>query len=47
MQALHDKQDGRISLNPDEHAEAEGLVDLADLLTLLRLRASTKDAPAP
>ena len=45
LHALLDKQDGGAALSPDEQAEAEGLVDLADLLTLLRLRSS-KSAPA-
>lgn len=45
LQALLDKQDGGSALSPDEQAEAEGLVDLADLLTLLRLRSS-KSHPA-
>jgi hypothetical protein len=45
LQALLDKQDGGASLSPDEQAEAEGLVDLADLLTLLRLRCSPKGTP--
>lgn len=45
LQALLDKQDGGASLSSDEQAEAEGLVDLADLLTLLRLRSSPKDTP--
>jgi hypothetical protein len=45
LQALLDKQDGGTPLSPDEQAEAEGLVDLAELLTLLRLRSSAKDAP--
>jgi len=40
LQALLDKQDDGTPLTPDEQAEAEGLVDLADLLTLLRLRIS-------
>ena len=40
LQALLDKQDGGTPLTPDEQAEAEGLIDLADLLTLLRLRAA-------
>lgn len=40
LQALLDKQDSGTALSPDEQAEAEGLVDLADLLTLLRLRSS-------
>lgn len=42
LQALLDRQDGGIALSPDEQAEAEGLVDLAELLTLLQLRASPK-----
>jgi hypothetical protein len=46
LQALLDKQDGGTPLTPDEQAEAEGLVDLADLLTLLRLRAS-RSTPTP
>jgi len=44
LQALLDKQDGGTPLSPDEQAEAEGLVDLADLLTLLRL-CSSKSIP--
>jgi hypothetical protein len=40
LQALLDKQDSGTPLSADEHAEAEGLVDLAELLTLLRLRSS-------
>jgi hypothetical protein len=40
LQALLDKQDSGTPLTSDEQAEAEGLVDLADLLTLLRLRCS-------
>lgn len=44
LQALLDKQDGGTPLTPDEQAEAEGLVDLADLLTLLRQRIA-KSSP--
>jgi hypothetical protein len=44
LQALLDKQDGGVTLTNDEQAEAEGLVDLADLLTLLRLRTSRTDS---
>lgn len=44
LQALLDKQDCGTTLSPDEQAEAEGLVDLADLLTLLRLRSSKTHA---
>ncbi|MGL4419423.1 MAG: hypothetical protein ACRCZF_02045 [Gemmataceae bacterium] len=39
LQSLLDRQDAGHPLTPDERAEAEGLVDLTDLLTLLRLRA--------
>lgn len=39
LQSLLDRQDAGDSLTADECAEAEGLADLADLLTLLRLRA--------
>ncbi|MFO0951960.1 MAG: hypothetical protein U0835_12570 [Isosphaeraceae bacterium] len=39
LQSLLDRQDDGVPLTAEERAEAEGLVDLADLLTLLRLRA--------
>ncbi|MCW5557105.1 MAG: hypothetical protein KIT22_04610 [Verrucomicrobiae bacterium] len=39
LQQLLDKQDAGALLSPDEKSEAEGLVDLAELLSLLRLRA--------
>ena len=39
LQALLDKQDGGESLTTDEQREAEGLVNLADMLSLIRLRA--------
>ncbi|HKY37480.1 MAG TPA: hypothetical protein VJN18_16170 [Polyangiaceae bacterium] len=39
LHALLEKQDLGEPLTEDERAEAEGLADLADLLTLLRLRA--------
>lgn len=39
LRDLLDRQDAGRDLTADEQAEAEGLVDLADLLTLLRLRA--------
>src|SRR5215470_3093494 len=38
LQALLDRQDRGAGLTPAERAEAEGLVDLAELLALLRLR---------
>jgi len=47
LHALLDKQDRGEALSADELAEAQGLVDLADLLALLRLRASTPDAASP
>jgi len=39
LQLLLDRQDAGQSLTPQERAEAEGLVNLAELLTLLRLRS--------
>jgi hypothetical protein len=39
LQELLDRQDRGIRLNEAERREAEGLVNLAELLTLLRLRA--------
>ncbi len=39
LQRLLDRQDRGHTLTPAERQEAEGLVDLADLLSLLRLRA--------
>ena len=39
LQELLDKQDNGQALTTDEKREAEGLVDLADLLSLLRLRS--------
>jgi hypothetical protein len=39
LQQLLDRQDAGQSLTSAERREAEGLVDLADLLSLLRLRA--------
>jgi hypothetical protein len=41
LQALLDKQDRAEPLTADERAEAEGLVELAELLTVLRLRAES------
>ncbi len=43
LRALLDKQDFGDELTDDERAEAEGLVELADLLSLLRLRAARSD----
>jgi hypothetical protein len=39
LQLLLDRQDAGQPLSPEERAEAEGLVNLAEFLTLLRLRA--------
>jgi hypothetical protein len=39
LQVLLDRQDAGQSLTDVEREEAEGLVDLAEFLTLLRLRA--------
>lgn len=38
LKELLDKQDGGHALSTNEKREAEGLVDVADLLSLLRLR---------
>jgi|HubBroStandDraft_6_1064221.scaffolds.fasta_scaffold1994331_1 hypothetical protein len=47
MQALLDKQDRGEPLTDDEAAEAEGIVELSDLLSLMRLRASGAGSAAP
>lgn len=39
LQTLLDRQDSGDPLTPSERDEAEGLVNLAEFLTLLRLRA--------
>jgi hypothetical protein len=39
LHSLLDKQDAGMQLTADEQAEAEGLVTLAERLTLLKLRA--------
>lgn len=39
LQELLDRQDRGTPLSPQEFREAEGLVNLAEFLTLLRLRA--------
>jgi hypothetical protein len=39
LQALLDKQDGGAALSPEERVDAEGLVEMAEMLTLLRPRA--------
>ena len=39
LQSLLDRQDSGDALSTGEREEAEGLVNLAELLTLLRLRA--------
>jgi hypothetical protein len=40
LQSLLDRQDAGETLLPEERSEAEGLVELAEFLSLLRLRAS-------
>lgn len=39
LQQLLDKQDAGHALNADEKREAEGLIELTDLLSLLKLRS--------
>jgi hypothetical protein len=41
LKQLLDRQDGGEELSPQERNEAEGLVNLTELLSLLRLRAET------
>lgn len=45
LQSLLDQQDRGEPLSDEERQEAEGLIDLADLLSLLRLRASRLPTP--
>jgi hypothetical protein len=45
LHALLDRQEFGDPLTGDERVEAEGLVDLADFLTLLRLRSSREGGP--
>ena len=42
LQSLLDKQDSGIVLAPSEKSEALGLVDLAEFISLLNLRAKRK-----
>ena len=44
---LLDRQDGGESLSSRERLEAEGLVQLAELLSLLKLRAQLASRAAP
>jgi hypothetical protein len=44
LQYLLDRQDSGEELTPEERKEAEGLVDLADFLSLLNLRAIDRPA---
>ena len=46
LQVLLDRQDGGERLTTAERKEAEGLVNLAELLSLLRLRAGRARRPA-
>lgn len=47
LQILLDRQDRGEELTPEQRREAEGLAELAELLSLLRLRAqrTRRDAP--
>jgi hypothetical protein len=44
LQELLDRQDRAGDLTPTERQEAEGLVELAELLTLLRMRAEVANS---
>ena len=45
LQSLLDKQDAGEALTTEERQEAEGLVELAEFLSLLDLRAKRKSSP--
>lgn len=45
LQSLLDKQDSGGQLTAEENLEAEGLVELAEMLTLLKLRADRLAPP--
>jgi hypothetical protein len=47
LQGLLDRQDRGSVLSAEERQEAEGLVDLAEFLSLLRLRAESAAKTAP
>jgi hypothetical protein len=44
LQTLLDRQDRGLKLRDEERREAEGLVELAELLSLLKLRAERAQA---
>ena len=44
LQSLLDKQDAGEKLTSEEHKEAEGLVELAEFLSLLGLQAKRKSS---
>jgi hypothetical protein len=46
LQRLLDAQDSGQSLTPEERQEAEGLVELAEFLSLLHLRANRAAPPS-
>lgn len=46
LHALLDKRDRGEHLTDDEQAEAEALVEVSELLALLRLRMASQGAPA-
>jgi hypothetical protein len=46
LQTLLDKQDRGTPLSAAERREAEGLVDLSEVLSLLRLRAQRSGRPS-
>jgi hypothetical protein len=46
LQRLLDQQDAGEGLTPDERREAEGLVELAEFLSLLRLRSLRPSSPS-
>lgn len=47
LQELLDRQDRGVELSPAERREAEGLVDLAEFLSLLRLQVQARRVAPP
>jgi len=46
LQSLLDRQDSGVALSDEERSEAEGLVELSETLSLLRLRAERAQSRA-
>ena len=47
LQDLLDRQDSGVSLTPEEREEAQGIADLSEMLSLLKMRARRLHAETP